>query len=254
MVRQRKPFQGVMNIVRFNWPLYLLSAIVFLLLFSLLFFSTGTFRHLTAIAAFLVFIPVFSSLLVSWYVYDISGLYSFQWLDVLPDLTGKMIVNIHSGFDEFSHVLHQKFPGAVLKVYDFYNPIVHTEASVRRARRMYPAHPGTIQVSTDKLPCVERSARYVFLVFAAHEIRNTEERIVFFGEVRRTLDIAGRVVVIEHLRDFSNFLAYNVGFFHFHKRKQWMSTFRQAGFTVESEVSLNPFIRKFVLQPNGNPA
>ena len=80
----RKPFQGVSNIIRFNWPFYLLSAGAVL---GLIFIREISNASVRIIADALLFISVGStliSLLVSFYVYDLSGLYELRWLDDLP--------------------------------------------------------------------------------------------------------------------------------------------------------------------------
>ena len=48
------------------------------------------------------------SLLVSFYVYDLSGLYQMKWSGECPACA--CIVNIHAGFDETSVLLKEKFP------------------------------------------------------------------------------------------------------------------------------------------------
>jgi hypothetical protein len=62
------------------------------------------------------------------------------------------------------------------------------------------------------------------------------------------------VVVTEHLRDPANFLAYTVGFLHFHSRQAWLDTFRAAGLRVEREVSITPFITSFFLRQHDSAA
>jgi ubiquinone/menaquinone biosynthesis C-methylase UbiE len=63
-------------------------------------------------------------------------------------------------------------------------------------------------------------------MMSAHEIRDPEERETFFRELTRLLAAKGQVVVVEHLRDMANMLAYNVGAFHFHTRAEWLKAFR----------------------------
>jgi hypothetical protein len=59
---------------------------------------------------------------------------------------------------------------------------------------------------------------------------------------------AGKVVVVEHLRDVPNFLAYNIGFFHFLSEKEWSDNFCQAGFNVDVKFKITPFITVFILR------
>ena len=46
------------------------------------------------------------------------------------------ITNINAGFDETSYILDDKFPNATIKAFDFYDAEKHTEASIKRARKV----------------------------------------------------------------------------------------------------------------------
>ena len=124
----------------------------------------------------------------------------------------------------------------------------HTEVSIRRARRAYPPFPGTRPVSTRApLPLPDHAIDLAVAFLAAHEIRDPAERAAFFREIRRVTRPTGRVVVVEHLRDPANFLAYTVGFLHFHSRRAWRATFRAAGLQVAQEIKITPFLTAFIL-------
>ncbi len=185
------------------------------------------------------------SLLVSWYVYDHSELYSFDWLPELP--AGARIVNIHAGFDETSALLAAKYPTAGLTVLDFYDPELHTEVSIKRARKVYPPYPGTVRISSGELLLEENSIDVVFLLMAAHEIRDIEERGRFFRELHQALKPGGYVVLTEHLRDRPNALAYSFGVFHFLPCQEWCQTFSLAGFESVEKEKLTPFLTTFTL-------
>lgn len=249
MEQIRKPFQGIMNIVRFNWHFYLMSLSFVLLVFLLA-------NRLTTVDIFFYIIGFFAliisvvSLSVSWYVYDLSGLYNFKWLS--PSSNEECIVNINAGFDETSGLLSHRFPNAETIVLDFYDPLKHTEISIKRARKAYPVFPGTQQVSTIKLGIREESADKIFLILSAHEIRNEKERIGFFKELNLTLKPGGKIFVVEHLRDLPNFLAYNIGFFHFHSKPTWLKTFDAAQLEIQAELKETPFISTFILKKSGD--
>jgi len=185
-------------------------------------------------------------LLVSFYIYDASGLYRFDWIVANPSIP--KIVNIHAGFDETSALLQQKFPQAKLEVFDFYNPSVHTEPSIARARKYAPLYPGTQSISTHHIPVETGEADLVFIIFAAHEIRDNRERIAFFKEIKRITKQGGEIYVLEHLRDLPNFLAYNIGFLHFMGRKIWLNSFLKSELFLEKETAINPFVRLFKLK------
>jgi len=247
----RKPFQGLWNIVRFNWHFYLLSGVLVLIIFfgSRLLFPP--YRIWGIVVCGIILLTSFISLFVSWLVYDVSGLYKLQWLHDMGAGEKSNIANIHAGFDETSTLLNQQYPGAQLLVFDFYDPAVHTELSIARARSAYPPFTGTQHIKTSAMPVPDNYFSQVFIILAAHEIRNREERTVFFKEIKRTLQEEGRVIVTEHLRDIPNFMAYNIGFFHFLSRQSWLATFQLAGLVVEKEKKITPFISTFILAKNG---
>ena len=75
---------------------------------------------------------------------------------------------------------------------------------------------------------------------------------MFFKELNRITKNDGQIVVVEHLQDVANFLAYNIGFFHFHTKATWLKTLYAAGLRVQKEIKITPFITTFILQKNGN--
>lgn len=251
MERIRKPFQGVTNIIRFNWHFYVLSAVVILLIFLLHYFITQSYHIYLYIFCVLIIISTSVSLLVSFYVYDVSNLYTLDWLDTLSIKPGNIIININAGFDETSFLLKSKYPANELHVFDFYDERVHTEVSIKRATLAYPPYPNTILITTASIPLADNSIDNIFLTLAAHEIRNNVERINFFKQLKRISKPDGKIIVTEHLRDWPNFLAYTVGFFHFHSRVTWLQTFNQAGLKIINERTITPFIKTFILDKNG---
>ncbi len=251
---KRKSFQGVGNIVRFNWHFYVIALVLvvcFLLLKDLLPYY---FQNAATVLVGLAVLGTFVSLAVSYYVYDYTGLYTLQWLDDLDVKATNSIVNINAGFDETSALLQAKYPTALLTVLDFYDPARHTEVSIERARKAYPAYPCTISVSTGDIPLQPNTIQYAFLILAAHEIRDDEERRIFLEQLRDSLSAGGKIIVVEHLRDVNNFLAYNFGFFHFLAHSTWINNFSKAGLSIDSETKLTPFISCFVLSKNGAAA
>lgn len=251
MEKIRKPFQGIFNIFRFNWHFYLMSvALIFLILLFNLIFKTP-YQLFGYLAIFLIFINTLISLLVSYYVYDLSDLYKLNWLDKLAILPNSKMLNINAGFDETSILLKEKYPEQELIVFDFYDPIKHTELSLKRARKAYPPFPGTQQISYYHFPLPENYADHIFVVLSAHEIRSESERIIFFKELNRILKQNGKIVVIEHLKDLQNFLAYNIGFFHFVSKSSWYAAFKISNLKTVLEIKITPFITTFILEKNG---
>jgi len=251
MERIRKPFQGVTNIVRFNWHYYILSAFIIIAIIFLRSFIFSHYYFYLNVLLFLIVAFNLISLSVSFYVYDLSHLYQLSWLDKLIINENKLIVNINAGFDETSELIHAKYPNSALEVFDFYDPQKHTEVSIKRARKAYPPYEGTKQITTSLLPLQNDFADNIFVILSAHEIRNDEERISFFKELNRVSKPSGKIIITEHLRDLPNFLAYNIGFFHFFSKATWLKTFSHAGLKICKEIKITPFISTFILQKNG---
>lgn len=241
----RKPYQGIVNIVRFNWHLYLIAfgTVFFLFLIAT---TLDTIVQTSIYALGIVILAsIIISLMASIYVYDTSNLYQLDWIEVSNE--EKIILNINAGFDETSVLLENKFPFVNLIIYDFYNPEKHTEVSIKRARKAYPSHPANKVIETTHLPLADSSIDKIMVIFAAHEIRNTQERTLFFKELHRVLKPKGQLYITEHLRDIPNALVYNIGCLHFFSKASWQSIFHQSGFSITHERKLTPFVSNFIL-------
>lgn len=246
----RGRFQGVATVVRFNWHLYALAiggaAATGL---AARWVPAAAALPLLSAAALGVF-AVFVSLTATWLAYDASPLYRLQWLDPWMPARGAA-ANIHAGFDESTALLRARYPGVRWDVFDFYDPVRHTEVSIRRARRAHPPAKDTRAIPTNNIPLPDGAFDRIVLFFAAHEIRDPEERVGFFNELHRLLAPGGRVVVTEHLRDLPNIAAYNLGAWHFHSPADWQATFTAARFTVETVIKPAPLITTYILQSHG---
>lgn len=248
----RKPFQGVLNIIRFNWHFYVgVILLLFSINFTAIYFGELN-QYWIRVFSVIMLLVVFISLSVSYYVYDLSGLYTLEWISNLTDKKKYKIVNINAGFDETSILINKKFIDSELTVLDFYDPSKHTEVSIKRARKVYPSHPNTINVQTDSIEMEDNSQDKILVILSAHEIRDRDERITFFKELRRILKPNGEIIITEHLRDVANFCAYTIGFFHFYSKKEWLKIFSSSGLSCVKEIKITPFITTFILQRNGN--
>jgi len=247
MKTKRSPLQGVTNILRFNWHFYLLAVagVAAGMIFAV--WLGSWWLILGWCVAVVVLATTVASLIVSWYIYDYSGLYELRWLpESLP--AGSSIVNIHAGFDETSALLAERYPEAELSVLDFYDPELHTEVSIKRARKANPPYPGTRAVTTRNPGLGEASVDAVFLIFAAHEVRDVEERARLFGHVRMSLKPGGRIFLAEHLRDRANFLAYSLGAYHFLPLREWHQTFSAGKLRVANMRKYTPFVSTLTLE------
>ncbi len=245
----RKPLQGVKNIVRFNRHFYLGVGVLISALLCFLPFLSSLWQMLLAAGILSAAAVTLLSLAASWYIYDYSDLYRLEYLK----FNGvKTILNVNAGFDETSEIIATKFPAARLTVCDFYDAEKHTEISLKRARKAYPPYPNTLEVQAEKLPFTDNSFERVVVIFAAHEVRDPQERILFFKELNRVLAPNGKIIVTEHLRDLNNFAVYTVGFLHFYSKSSWLHTFAEANLSIIREVKTTPFVTTFILENHGN--
>jgi SAM-dependent methyltransferase len=217
MVKTRNKFQGVGNILLFNWHFYLLACIFIVSSLLLSSYYFPAYLKLIFILNGLIVFQLLVSLFTSYFIYDLNSLYDFK---LIKASTKKMfLANINAGFDETSEILKQKFSQSTLIPMDFYNPENHTEISIKRARKRYPPTDENLQISATNINYTDHSFDKIFLIFTAHEIRDFKERLKFFEELKRILKPDGEIILIEHLRDMPNFLAYFVGFFPFLQQK-----------------------------------
>jgi SAM-dependent methyltransferase len=246
MQLERKKFQGVLNILSFNRHFYVFGIIALALLFCTRFFIDWHHTFLWIVIAAVLY-GLITPLIVSAYVYDFSGYYNFSWLNevINKNESPKMIVNINAGFDETSFIIKDRFPSADLKVFDFYNAERHTEAAIKRAREVSLVYPHTQQISSISIPLEDHSVDIVFLLSAAHEIRSDEEKALFLKECHRVCKPNGKVIMVEHLRDLPNFIAFTVGFTHFFSRATWKNAFALAGFSSFHENKFTAFMSVF---------
>jgi len=243
---KRRKFQGVLNILSFNRHFYVFGLITLaLIIASYLTFHWPALLFWMIIGAFLY--GLIMPLIVSAYVYDFSGYYDFNWLKRLniEDPGPKRILNINAGFDETSFIIKNTFPQAELSVFDFYDAERHTEPAIIRARKVSLVYPNTKQIISNSIPLENGSADIIFLLSAAHEIRSQEEKVQFLKECHRLCKQNGRVIMVEHLRDLPNFLAFSIGFTHFFSKVTWKKAFEKAGFSSFAETKFTPFMSIF---------
>ena len=242
--------EGVFNIVRFNWPWYLIALIVVAISLSVavLVPSPGWMGWLFLLAAAGAAYFFVASLWVAHLIYDRSPLYHWGWLTTTLPAPLRQLVNIHEGFDETSEALQQLFPQARLTIFDLYNPLTSTEPSIARARRSRPAQLPAISVDAAHLPMETSSCDGILLFMAAHEIRTAEGRTCFFAELQRILGPGGQALLVEHLRNLPNALAFGPGCLHFYPRREWRRLVQESGLQLTQEHAITPFVRLFVLR------
>jgi SAM-dependent methyltransferase len=243
-------FQGLVQIVRFNWTFYAIagaasSAAIVLATRPQL---APSIRDALLIGVGIAMYFVLASLIASFWIYDCSRLGKWRWIaDELPDPPRRWL-NLHCGLDESTPALRQIFPDSAGRVFDIFDAAEMTEPSITRARALACPAIAPERVRYDQLPVETASIDAAFLLLSAHELRHHPARVKFFRELRRALRPGGRIVLAEHLRDAANFLAFGPGFHHFHTAAAWRLAAREAGLAIDRELRITPFIAVFNLR------
>jgi SAM-dependent methyltransferase len=188
-----------------------------------------------------------SSLLVSYYVYDYKEITRWNWAPPILAFPPRQWLNIHAGLDQSTPILTQFFPNARYTAVDIYDPREMTEPSIARARQLHSSREPALAGKLDALPVPDRDCDTVFLLFAAHEVRQSARRQTLLVESARVLAHPGQLLLVEHMRDWRNFLAFGPGFLHFFSRREWLQLARGAGLTVAREDRITPFVHWFLL-------
>ena len=243
----RGRYNGVLEIINFNRGFYAFTGLaIFCAMVGAM--SLPANLALPVMATSLIALAwMLTSLLVSHYVYDRSSLHDLRWLIPTLSRTPRSWTNIHSGLDQTTAWLRTLFPDSYGRVLDIYDPSEVTEPSIARARRVYPRTVDSVASDFRALPLDDASCDAIFIIFAAHELRQRASRLLFFKQVTRILANDGTVVLVEHLRDLANGLAFGPGFFHFQSHREWLWVSREADLQVSREFSITPFVRVFVL-------
>lgn len=243
---RRGRFQGVWAVVRFNWPFYLASCLVIVIGMILWSHLSGWLGLVVLTGTAFAFWLTIASLFASWWVYDVSDLHRYGWLSRAAGKPSGRWINAHSGFDETTAALKERLPGEWI-ILDHFDPVCMSEPSIHRAKKLYPPLPETQRSPFDHWPVANASIDGVFGLFAIHELRTHADRVKWLAEARRVLAEDGRVILIEHVRDFANLLAFGPGFLHFHSVETWQSSWQEAGFRLSDSFRISPWLRTFIL-------
>jgi SAM-dependent methyltransferase len=245
------PTEGVRKILRFNWPWYAAAGGITVAVALLL--GLGVVRGAAALVAAAGVVAadfwLLASLAVSHYVYDRSAVARGEWLNAVDRAAVRSGAIFHAGQDEASVSVAPRFPGVRFQHFDFFDPERQSTPSLQRARARAAGQvtERATSLADGRVPLADGALDLGLVAFAAHEIRQDPERTEFFRELARVLAPSGQVLVVEHLRDGWNFLAYGPGAFHFLSRRTWHRTFAAAGLKLARETPCTPFVRVFEL-------
>ena len=231
--------RGTLRVVLFNWPKYALCALV--VPTGLLVPLPGPWRFLLQGMVVAGLCWVIMGLLVTWIAYDVSPLYDWRWVLALLPAKPRRYAVVSTGLDEISGRLADLLPDAEATLLDLYGS-TGRDGSIRRARRFVPPPDGTLRAVPADLLVPDATMDAIFVVFAAHELRDPGQRRALYGEIARTLRPGGRLVLVEHCRDAANIVAYGPGAWHFSPRSEWLRLARGAHLTMAGERLMTPLI------------
>ncbi len=238
---------GALRIFRYNWTTYVGTWLGGAAMLSAALGLGGSLGGLLAFGAMLAVCWSAVSLLVSHHVYDRSELSRGTWVTALLSRRQETWCSIDAGLDA-EVALDDVIPGACIARLDIYDSEHVRAPSVRRARAITPrAHEAT-RARANALPLSDESCDLITVVFSAHELREVAIREAFFEEVRRVLRPGGRMLLVEHLRDWSNFAAFGPGFLHFLPRVEWLRLAQHAGLHVAQEIRVTPWVMALALE------
>lgn len=240
-------FARAVRIAGYNWPLYATAGVCIIIGLDLAIMPDvpPLVRWLGSAGAVVAGWFACASFWAFHFMFDRSELLSGQWLKVEFPNAPSPWVQINVGLEETTLPLADVYPGTEGKTLDLYNPTLMTEPAVTRARQQ-KAEVESIAIQPDSLPVEDGWAELVVVMLAAHEIRDDKKREQFFEELRRVMSQTGRLIVVEHLRDWAAALAFGPGIFHFFPREEWFRLGKCVGLEVERERRITPFVRVFI--------
>jgi hypothetical protein len=231
-------FVGALEIVRFNWPAYALAGAVV----SVCVLAVPMGGWISALAGAALLVTVWltvASVVVSHWVYDCSAIAHWDWVPAWIASPARCLA-VQTGFDATHGRLAALVPS--LTVVDLYGTPGVGGASVERARRLHPpSAPARTALPPDTHTCDAAVA-----AFALHEIHEPDERARCFRSLANALAPGGRLLVVEHLRDTSNLLAFGPGAFHFLPEREWRRCGDAAGLRLARSAPITPYVRAFL--------
>jgi SAM-dependent methyltransferase len=238
---------GALRIFLYNWPVYAGTWVSALVILSLRPLLRSPQVWIASLVAGSLLVWSLLSLLVSSYIYDRSELVSGTWVPRLLDPQIRRWAMIHAGLDgevEWQAVM----PGACVAKLDIFDPRVMSSPSIARARtRTPPALPAS-RCNPTALALEDESCDAIVVAFTAHEIRDRAAREAFFDELRRSLRPGGKILLVEHVRDLANFLAFGLGYLHFVSRREWLRLGSQAKLAIAGETRITPWVMVLALE------
>lgn len=237
-------------VVLFNYQKILLGIVVSAILFALSFWiDPNLFVLILRIFGTLILLNIIASLVASYILYDKSDLYELNNLKGIIDWNKtENAILVHASFDPLSKSLEEKYPNLNLAVCDIFGNRHEHEKGIETSKKIFPPNPREIKINPNQLPFEDKSQKVILAITALHEILEHEKRVLFFKEAKRVLKDDGVIVISEQFRDFTNFIFFNIGAFHFLSKKQWKTAISEAGLKIIDNKKLTPFANLLIVK------
>lgn len=237
-------------VILFNYQKIVFGIIVSAVLFGLSFWiNSSIFILLSRILGTLIILNIIASLVASYILYDNSDLYELNNLKGIVDWNKtENAILVHASFDPLSKSLEEKYPNLNLAVCDIFGNRHEQEKGIETSKKIFPPNPKEIKIKPHQLPFEDLSQDIILAVTALHEILEHEQRVLFFKEAKRVLKDDGVIIVSEQFRDFTNFVFFNIGAFHFLSKKQWKKAISEAGLRIVENKKITPFANMLIVR------
>lgn len=237
-------------VVLFNYQKILLGFIVSVLLFGLSFWmNSARIILILRVLSGLIILNIFASLLASYILYDNSDLYELNNLKGIVDWNKtENVILVHASFDPLSKSLEEKYPNLNLIVCDIFGNRHEQEKGIETSKKIFPPNPKEIKIKPHQLPFEDRSQNVILAITALHEILDHDQRVLFFKQAKRVLKDDGLIVISEQFRNFTNFVFFNIGAFHFLSKKQWKKAISEAGLVIVENKKITLFANMLILK------
>lgn len=237
-------------VILFNYQKILLGIIVSaILLIASFWIGMDWIQLFLRIVSALIVLNIVASLVASYTLYDKSDLYELKNLKGIIDWQEtENAIFVHTSFDPLSKSLEEKYPDLNLTVCDIFGNRHEQEKGIETSKKIFPPHPKEIRISPDRLLFEDKSQDVILAVTSLHEILDHEQRVLFFKEAKRILKDDGIIIVSEQFRDFTNFVFFNIGAFHFLSEKNWKKAISSANLKIVKNHKITPFANMLIIK------
>ena len=220
-----------------------------ILLFASDYFENESLKIILTAFSFIIVLNILISILVAFILYDKSDLYKLKKLPKVVDIKSyNKGIFIHASFDPISKVIQNNYPNLDLTVCDIYENRHEHESVVTISKKVFPPNIDEIKIDPTNLPFDDNSQDVIFAITALHEILSHNKRVQFFKEAKRVLKNEGIIIVSEQIRNPINFLAFNIGAFHFLTKKMWKLAIKESELKIIETQKITPFAEMIIIK------